>query len=95
MKSTDFITETVQFKSRPEWHTRMVELGAEDFLNDPEFDEMHKTDLVYAIGTDGMLKGTWSNNRNIGTEYVGKSGTGMKFYKGHGKTARKFRKSDI
>ena len=95
MKSEEFLIETVSFKSRPEWHQRMQELGAREFLNDVEFDKIHKTDLVYAIGADGMLKGTWSNNRNIGKEYIGAKGVGMKFDKGRGKTARKLSKSDI
>lgn len=91
MKSDEFLAETTMFKSRADWHQRMQEIGAGEFINDTEFDDIHKTDLIYAVGTDNMLKGTWSNNTNSGKEYKGAKGLGMKFYK----QRRKFRKSDI
>jgi hypothetical protein len=84
--------KTVDFTNKAKWVAAMKEAGADEFLNEKEFN----TTLIYAVGDKGTsLKGTWNPNKDTGIMYQGPKGVGMKFYKGYGKTKRTFTKANL
>jgi hypothetical protein len=80
--------ETVNFADKAKWIAAMKEAGADEFLNEKEFN----TTLIYAVGEKGtLLKGTWNPNKKTGFMYQGPKGVGMKF----DKRRRKFTKAKL
>jgi len=92
MKLEELTEASKTFKDKAEWVAAMKEAGADEFLKEKEFN----VDLIYAVGGKGtLLKGTWSDKKKEGLQYVGIKGKGMKFYKGYGKTKRTFTKTNL
>lgn len=92
MKLQELTEGTKTFNDKSEWLAAMKEAGADEFLQEVEFN----TDLIYAVGNKGtFLKGTWNPNKKTGIMYQGAKGEGMKFYKGYGKTKRTFKKATV
>lgn len=92
MKLEELTEGTLKFNDKAEWVEVMKSKDADEFLKEKEFN----TDLIYAVGGKGTsLKGTWNEKSGEGVLYKGIKGTGMKFYKGYGKTKRHFTKANI
>jgi len=72
--------EREDFTSKDRWVDAMVKVGAEEFLQEKEFN----TDLIYAIKGTKLL-GTWSAEKKEGIKYTG---AGLNF----DKRRRKFTK---
>jgi len=75
--------EREDFTSKDRWVDAMVKAGAEEFLQEKEFN----IDLIYAIKGTKLL-GTWSEKKKEGMKYVGSKGEGLPF----DKRRRKFTK---